>query len=71
MDFEKMLHQTQDVHTNATWGGSIYALEELKRHIESKINHYKELQGETEICKTLNEIKRKTNENRWSIKNNR
>ena len=51
-----MLHQTQDVHTNATWGGSIYALEELKRHIESKINHYKELQGKTEIGKKMKEL---------------
>jgi hypothetical protein len=56
MDFEKMLHQTQDVQMNATWGGSIYALEELKRHIESKINHYKELQGKTEIGKKMKEL---------------
>ena len=64
IDIEKMLHQTQDVQMNATWGGSIHALEELKRHIESKINHYKELQGKTEIGKTLNDIERKTNEDR-------
>ena len=64
IDIEKILHQTQDTQMNATWGGSINALEELKRHIQSKINGYKELQGKTEIGKTLNNIERKTNEGR-------
>ena len=38
---EKMLKDTQDAHLNATWGGSIYALEELRRHIDIQINKYK------------------------------
>ena len=60
IDLEKILHQTQDVQMNATWGGSIHALEELKRHIDIEINKYKELQGKTNIGKTLNNIQEKT-----------
>jgi len=60
MNMEKMLIDQQDAHLNATWGGSIYALEELKRHIDIQINKYKELQGKTNIGKTLNNIKEKT-----------
>jgi len=60
MNLEKMLIDQQDAHLNATWGGSIYALEELKRHIDIQINKYKELQGKTNIGKTLNNIKEKT-----------
>ena len=61
-DFGKMLIDQQDAHLNATWGGSIYALEELRRHIDIDINKYKELQGKTEIGKTLNNIQEKSNE---------
>ena len=59
-DFGKMLIDQQDAHLNATWGGSIYALEELRRHIDIEINKYKELQGKTNIGKTLNNIQEKT-----------
>ena len=62
MDMGKMLIDQQDAHLNATWGGSIYALEELKRHIDIEINKYKELQGKTNIGKTLNNIQEKSNE---------
>jgi len=62
MNMEKMLKDTQDAHLNATWGGSIYALEELRRHIDIQINKYKELQGNTDIGKTLNNIQEKANE---------
>ena len=60
MNLEKMLIDQQDAHLNATWGGSIYALEELKRHIDIEINKYRELQGKTKIGKTLNNIQEKT-----------
>ena len=60
MDIEKMLIDQQDAHLNATWGGSIHVLEELKRHIDIEINKYKELQGKTNIGKTLNNIQEKT-----------
>ena len=62
MDIEKMLIDTQDAHLNATWGGSIHVLEELRRHIDIQINKYKELQGNTDIGKTLNNIQEKANE---------
>ena len=62
MNMEKMLRNTQDAHLNATWGGSIYALEELRRHIDIQINKYKELQKNTDIGKTLNNIQEKSNE---------
>ena len=62
MDLEKMLKDQQDAHLNATWGGSIYALEELRRHIDIEINKYKELQKNTNIGKTLNNIQEKANE---------
>ena len=62
MDFGKMLINQQDAHLNATWGGSIHVLEELRRHIDIEINKYKELQGNTEIGKTLNNIMEKSNE---------
>ena len=52
MNLEKMLIDQQDAHLNATWGGSIHALEELRRHIDIEINKYKELQGKTNIGKT-------------------
>ena len=61
-DFGKMLIDQQDAHLNATWGGSIHVLEELKRHIDIEINKYKELQGKTKIGKTLNNIMEKSNE---------
>ena len=61
-DFGKMLIDQQDAHLNATWGGSIHALEELRRHIDIEINKYKELQGKTNIGKTLNNIQEKVNE---------
>ena len=38
MDLKKMLIDQQDAHLNATWGGSIHALEELRRHIDIQIN---------------------------------
>ena len=62
MDIEKMLIDQQDAHLNATWGGSIHALEELRRHIDIQINKYRELQGNTETGKTLNKIMEKSNE---------
>ena len=62
MDMGKILRDTQDAQLNATWGGSIHALEELRRHIDIEINKYKELQGKTEIGKTLNNIMEKSNE---------
>ena len=62
MNFEKMLIDQQDAHLNATWGGSIHALEELRRHIDIQINKYRELQGNTETGKTLNKIMEKSNE---------
>ena len=62
MDMEKILRDTQDAHLNATWGGSIHVLEELRRHIDIQINRYKELQKNTDIGKTLNNIMEKSNE---------
>jgi len=62
MDMEKILRDTQDAHLNATWGGSIHVLEELRRHIDIQINKYKELQKNTDIGKTLNNIMEKSNE---------
>ena len=62
MNLEKMLIDQQDAHLNATWGGSIHVLEELRRHIDIEINKYKELQGKTKIGKTLNNIMEKSNE---------
>ena len=62
MNMEKMLKDTQDAHLNATWGGSIHVLEELRRHIDIQINKYKELQKNTDIGKTLNNIMEKSNE---------
>jgi hypothetical protein len=62
MDIEKIARNTQDAHLNATWGGSIHVLEELRRHIDIEINKYRELQGNTEIGKTLNKIMEKSNE---------
>ena len=80
MDFEKMIKETQDMHLNSTWSGSVYALKEalsyvdtnkdiaisskviIKKYLEQEIERYKELQGETKIGKTLNEVERKVNE---------
>ena len=62
MNFEKMLIDQQDAHLNATWGGSIHALEELRRHIDIQINKYRELQANTKTGKTLNKIMEKSNE---------
>ena len=62
MDMGKILRDTQDAQLNATWGGSIHALEELRRHIDIQINKYRELQGNTETGKTLNKIMEKSNE---------
>ena len=62
MDMEKILRDTQDAHLNATWGGAIHVLEELRRHIDIQINKYKELQKNTDIGKTLNNIQEKSNE---------
>ena len=80
MDFEKMIKETQDMHLNSTWSGSVYALKSalnfvnhndniaisskvvIKKYLEQEIERYKELQGETKIGKTLNEVERKVNE---------
>ena len=62
MNFGKILKDTQDAQLNATWGGSIHALEELRRYIDIEINKYRELQGNTDIGKTLNNIMEKSNE---------
>ena len=80
IDYEKMIRETQDMHLNSTWSGSVYALKSalnfvnhndniaisskviIKKYLEQEIERYKELQGETKIGKTLNEVERKVNE---------
>ena len=35
MDFEKMIRETQDMHLNSTWSGSVYALKEVLSYVDT------------------------------------
>jgi|TARA_R110000796_G_scaffold144071_1_gene260755 hypothetical protein len=35
MDFEKMIKETQDMHLNSTWSGSVYALKEALSYVDT------------------------------------
>ena len=54
MDIEKMLRDTTDHSNYATWSGSLYALKEIRLHIDSEIKKYEELMKSTETGKALN-----------------
>jgi len=54
MDLEKMLRDTTDHANFATWQGSLYALKEVRLHIDSEIKKYEELMKSTNTGKTLN-----------------
>ena len=56
MDIEKMLKDTTDHANYATWQGSLYALKEVKLHVDSEIKKYEELMKSTETGKTLSNI---------------
>jgi hypothetical protein len=56
MDIEKMLKDTTDHSNYATWQGSLYALKEVKLHVDSEIKKYEELMKSTETGKTLSNI---------------
>tara|TARA_R100001086_G_C11758081_1_gene237288 strand:- start:68 stop:310 length:243 start_codon:yes stop_codon:yes gene_type:complete len=73
-DILERIRQTQDTHIHSTWGGSVYALENvlsfvnnnddiaisskavIKNYLEQEIKRYKDLQGSTDIGKTMNKI---------------
>ena len=54
MDIEKMLRDTTDHANYSTWSGSVFALREIRLHIDSEIKKYEELMKSTETGKTLN-----------------
>ena len=54
MDLEKMLRDTTDHANYSTWSGSLYALKEVRLHIDSEIKKYEELMKSTETGKALN-----------------
>ena len=54
MDLEKMLRDTTDHANYSTWSGSVFALREIRLHIDSEIKKYEELMKSTETGKTLN-----------------
>ena len=54
MDLEKMLRDTTDHANYSTWSGSVFALKEVRLHIDSEIKKYEELMKSTETGKTLN-----------------
>ena len=56
MDIQKMLKDTTDHANFATWQGSLYALREVKLHVDSEIKKYEELMKSTETGKTLSDI---------------
>ena len=56
MDLEKMLRDTTDHANYSTWSGSLYALKEVKLHVDSEIKKYEELMKSTKTGKTLNNI---------------
>jgi hypothetical protein len=56
MDIQKMLKDTTDHANFATWQGSLYALREVKLHVDSEIKKYEELMKSTETGKTLSNI---------------
>tara|TARA_Y100000361_G_scaffold139320_1_gene142276 strand:+ start:88 stop:342 length:255 start_codon:yes stop_codon:yes gene_type:complete len=35
IDFEKMIKETQDMHLNSTWSGSVYALKEALSYVDT------------------------------------
>ena len=35
IDYEKMIRQTQDMHLNSTWSGSVYALKEALSYVDT------------------------------------
>jgi len=35
VDFEKMIKETQDMHLNSTWSGSVYALKEALSYVDT------------------------------------
>ena len=40
----------------SNWQGSIYALEQLRTHIDFEIKKYRELQSKTDMGKTLDKV---------------
>ena len=38
MDFEKMIRETQDMHLNSTWSGSVYALKSALNFVNHNDN---------------------------------
>ena len=51
-----MLRDTTDHANYSTWSGSLYALKEVRLHIDSEIKKYEELMKSTNTGKTLNNI---------------
>ena len=56
MDIQKMLKDTTDHANYATWSGRVFALREVRLHIDSEIKKYEELMKSTETGKTLSDI---------------
>ena len=52
----EMLKNTQEHGMYSNWQGSIYALEQLRTHIDSEIKKYRELQSKTDMGKTMDRI---------------
>ena len=61
-EIEKRLKEITDSTNHSTWQGGIFALENLKRSIDSEIFKLKNLCDSTDIGKTMNRIEEKTNE---------
>ena len=35
IDYEKLMKETQDIHLNSTWSGSVYALKEVLSYVDT------------------------------------
>ena len=35
IDYEKLMKETQDIHLNSTWSGSVYALKEALSYVDT------------------------------------
>jgi len=57
MDLKKMLGDLSDQSNYQTWQGSIFALQEIRRHIDFEIKKYEDLKSSTEMDKILNKAK--------------
>ena len=56
MDWGKLLINSQDHSMYANWQGGIFALENLKRTIDSEILKLKNLCNSTDMGKTMNRV---------------